>query len=86
MWPLWEVPGLTLLATRKGGMWEADEHRGAHGDADADHGEGEHAEGNDDKGEHVGPDREAAEDHAHVETDMDVWPDPRNAKVRVPTI
>jgi zinc transport system substrate-binding protein len=83
---LWEVPGLTLLATREGGMWEADEHGGAHADADADHGEGEHAEGNDGEGEHVGADREAAEDHAHGETDMHVWLDPRNAKVLVPAI
>ena len=41
---LWRVPGLTLLATREGGMWEAHEHGDEHAGADADHGDGEHAE------------------------------------------
>lgn len=46
---LWETPGLTLLATREGGMWQAQEHEGAHAEdqeregaqADADHAHGE---------------------------------------------
>ena len=42
---LWEVPGLTLLPTREGGMWEAHEHGGEHARADADHGAAEHAAG-----------------------------------------
>src|SRR5918996_1156480 len=46
---LWETPGLTLLATREGGMWQAQEHEGEHAEdqeregaqADADHAHGE---------------------------------------------
>ena len=53
---LWEVPGLTLLPTREGGMWEAHDRGNERANADADH--------------------EAAEDHAHGETDMHVWLDP----------
>ena len=51
---LWEVPGLTLLATREGGMWEWHEHGDEHAHADADHGEGEHAEEHEGEGEHAG--------------------------------
>jgi len=97
---LWKVPGLTLLATREGGMWEAHEH--GDGLADAAHGEGEHveeheeehaeehegehAEEHEGEGEHADADHEAAEDHAHGETDMHVWLDPTNAKVLVEAI
>ena len=28
---LWKVPGLTLLAAREGGMWEAHQHGDEHG-------------------------------------------------------
>ena len=63
---LWEVPGLTLLPTREGGMWEAHDRGNERANADADH--------------------EAAEDHAHGETDMHVWLDPRNANMLVPAI
>ena len=42
---LWEVPGLTLLPTREGGMWEAHEHGDEHAGADADHAQREHADG-----------------------------------------
>jgi zinc transport system substrate-binding protein len=38
---LWETPGLTLLATREGGMWETHEHEGENAE---DHEEGAHAE------------------------------------------
>jgi zinc transport system substrate-binding protein len=81
---LWEVPGLTLLATREGGMWEADEHEGEH----ADHGgEGEHAEKHEEHGAaHADADHVVGEDHAHGETDMHVWLDPGNAKVLVNAI
>ena len=79
---LWEVPGLTLLATREGGMWETHEH--GNGRADADH--GEHAEEHDGEGEHADAEHEAAEDHAHGETDMHVWLDPTNAKVLMAAI
>jgi zinc transport system substrate-binding protein len=37
-----EVPGLTLHATREGGMWEAYEHEEEPAGADADHKESEH--------------------------------------------
>src|SRR5262245_31152373 len=39
-----QTPGLTLLPTREGGMWEPDEHGDEHAGADADHGTAEHAE------------------------------------------
>jgi len=72
-----EVPGLTLLAARVGGMWEAhgqeDEHAGEH----EEHG---------DEGGHADADHAAGEDHAHGETDMHVWLDPTNAKVLVAAI
>jgi zinc transport system substrate-binding protein len=63
--------------------------RGSHPvqhDVDADHDEGEHVEENEDEGEHADADHEAAEDHAHGETDMHVWLDPRNANMLVPAI
>ena len=75
---LWRVPGLTLLATREGGMWEAHEHGGE--DADADHGEGEHPEAHRDEGERAEAEH-GATDHGQGETDMHIWLDPGNAKV-----
>jgi zinc transport system substrate-binding protein len=85
-----QTPGLTLLPTREGGMWETHEHGEDHVGADADHGDGEHAEEDEDKDEHAGmhegesehaePEHETA-DHAHRETDMHIWLDPGNAKV-----
>jgi zinc transport system substrate-binding protein len=85
-----EVPGLTLLATREGGMWEAhgqeDEHAGEHEEHED---EGEHAEEHEEhegEGEHADADHAAGEDHAHGETDMHVWLDPTNAKVLVAAI
>ena len=75
---LWRVPGLTLLATREGGMWEAHEHGGE--DAGADHGDGEHPEAHRDEGERAEAEH-GATDHAHGETDMHIWLDPGNAKV-----
>jgi zinc transport system substrate-binding protein len=77
---LWEVPGLTLLATREGGMWEAHEHGADHAGADADHGAAEHAEAHEDEGEQAETEHQAP-DHAHGETDMHIWLDPGNAKV-----
>jgi zinc transport system substrate-binding protein len=81
---LWEVPGLTLLPTREGGMWEVHEHGDEH--ADAGHGEDEHAEHKESEhaeeqaGDHAA-EHEAGAGHAHGETDMHVWLDPGNAKV-----
>jgi zinc transport system substrate-binding protein len=53
---LWEAPGLTLLATREGGMWQGQEHGHDDTDADAD-GEGGHAaedaEEHESEGEHA---------------------------------
>jgi zinc transport system substrate-binding protein len=93
---LWRVPGLTLLATREGGMWEAHEHGDEHAGTDTGQSEGEHAEEHE-KGdyaehhesehaqEHEGENAEAEHDagagHAHGETDMHIWLDPGNAKV-----
>jgi zinc transport system substrate-binding protein len=84
---LWQVPGLTLLATREGGMWEAHEHGDDPAGADADHHKGEHADEHEDEGEHAAHEGEHAEEHeagadrAHGETDMHIWLDPGNAKV-----
>jgi zinc transport system substrate-binding protein len=79
-----QTPGLTLLPTREGGMWEAHEHGGEDGGADVAHGAAEHpgAHGNaqGDAGEHAGAEHETAGD-AHGETDMHIWLDPENAKV-----
>jgi zinc transport system substrate-binding protein len=88
---LWETPGLTLLPTREGGMWEEHDHGDEHADGDADRGEAEHAEAHEEAGGHA----EAHEDedeqdhegeHAHGETDMHIWLDPSNAKVLVAAI
>jgi zinc transport system substrate-binding protein len=70
---LWQTPGLTLLPTREGGMWEEHDHGAEHGAAHE--AEGEHAEAHDDDHE-----------HEHGETDMHVWLDPGNAKVLVAAI
>jgi zinc transport system substrate-binding protein len=40
-----QTPGLTLLPTREGRMWEAHEHGVDHGGADDGHGVAEHVEG-----------------------------------------
>jgi zinc transport system substrate-binding protein len=86
---LWQVPGVTLLAAREGGMWEAHEHGDTHARTDADRGGGEHADEREHEGEHAEPreyehsaaENEAAREHAHGETDMHIWLDPGNAKV-----
>ena len=57
---LWEMPGLTLLPTREGGMWQAQDHedeseRRESERGDADHGEGRHGAGHEDAGEHAEP-------------------------------
>jgi zinc transport system substrate-binding protein len=77
---LWETPGLTLLPTREGGMWE--EH--GHGDEHAEAHEDEHAEADETEDEHAEADHEG--EHAHGETDTHVWLDPGNAKVLVAAI
>jgi zinc transport system substrate-binding protein len=66
---LWEVPGLTLLAARAGGMWES------HDDTHA----GDHAQPHEYEGSEA--ENEAAEEPAHGQTDMHIWLDPGNAKV-----
>jgi zinc transport system substrate-binding protein len=92
---LGKVPGLTLLPTREGGMWETYEHGDERPDADADRSEGEHAEEHGNEGqraeehpeqEHADAEHEGAEDHEHGETDMHIWLDPANAKVLVAAI
>jgi zinc transport system substrate-binding protein len=78
---LWRTPGLTLLATREGGMWEAHEHADEH--ADAAHTEGEHADEH--EGEHADADEhEAGAGQAHGETDMHIWLDPVTPKCSRP--
>jgi zinc transport system substrate-binding protein len=74
-----EVPGLTLLPTREGGMWEAHEHGDEHAGTATGQGGGEHTE------EHAAAAHEAAV-NAHGETDMHLWLDPRNANVLVAAI
>jgi zinc transport system substrate-binding protein len=83
---LWEAPGLTLLPTREGGMWEEHDHGNGQADADVDHGEGGHVEAREDEAQHADADHEAAEEHADRETDMHVWLDPDNAKALVTAI
>jgi zinc transport system substrate-binding protein len=79
---LWQTPGLTLLPTREGGMWEEHEHGDEH--AEAHEAEGEHAEAHEEEGGHAEADHEG--EHAHGETDMHVWLDPGNAKVLLAAI
>jgi len=90
-----EVPGLVLLATREGGMWEAHEHEdehhgeqaeGEHAAEHAEHDDDELAEEHEDEGAHSDADHAADEDHAQGEADMHVWLDPANAKVLVAVI
>ena len=83
---LWEVPGLILLATREGGMWEWHEHGDEHADADADHSRREPVGQHEGEREHAETDHEEAGEHAHGETDMHIWLDPANAKVLVAAI
>jgi zinc transport system substrate-binding protein len=83
---LWEVPGLTLLPTREGGMWEAHDNGHEQADADAAHAKGEHAEEHEDEGEHADSNHDADADNAHGEIDMHIWLDPSNAKVLVAAI
>jgi zinc transport system substrate-binding protein len=85
---LGQVPGLTLLPTREGGMWETHEH--AHdgvGHGEEEHGEGQadHDERAEPEGDH-GAEPERAATHVHGGTDMHVWLDPKNAKVLVDAI
>jgi zinc transport system substrate-binding protein len=77
---LWRTPGLTLLPTREGGMWEAHEHGGEQAGADADHGGADRPGAHGDAGEHAEVEPGAAH-RAHGETDMHIWLDPGNAKV-----
>jgi zinc transport system substrate-binding protein len=72
-----EAPGVRLLATREGGMWEEHEHEdhaehAAH-DEHAGSGGAEH-----DEGEEHG--------HAHGQFDMHLWLDPHNAEAMVGAI
>ena len=77
---LWRAPGLTLLPTREGGMWDAPEPGAEGGGADADHGAADRPGADGDDGEHSEVEHGAAH-HAHGETDMHIWLDPGNAKV-----
>lgn len=74
-----EAPGLTLLPSREGGVWEAHVH-GEHGH-DEEHADDEHEHEHDD--DHAEDEHEHEHDHDHGhgrgETDMHVWLDPANA-------
>lgn len=65
-----EVPGLTRLAYREGGPWEAHDHEEGEEHGEEEHGEEEHGE----------------EEHGHGETDMHLWLDPDNAKAMVEAV
>jgi zinc transport system substrate-binding protein len=80
-----QTPGLTLLPTREGGMWEAHEHGGEDGGAGVAPGAAEHPDAHGDRGEHAGAEHETA-GHARGETDMHIWLDPENAKVLAPAV
>jgi zinc transport system substrate-binding protein len=73
-----QAPGLTLLPTREGGIWEAHQHRDEPAGADVGHGAREPVE------QHKTEDGDAADDKAaeqgHGESDMHIWLDPANAK------
>jgi zinc transport system substrate-binding protein len=77
---LGDVPDLTLLATREGGMWEAHEHGDGNVGQDVDHRAREHAEQHEAEHDQGAADHEAAADHGRGETDMHIWLDPGNAK------
>jgi zinc transport system substrate-binding protein len=62
---LWETPGLTLLPTREGGMWEEHDHGDEHADDDGDHGDAEHAEAHEEDAEHAHADPDEGE-HAEA--------------------
>ncbi len=65
-----EVPGLTRLAYREGGPWEAHDHEEGEDHGEEEHGEEEHGE----------------EEQEHGETDMHLWLDPDNAKAMVEAV
>ena len=93
-----KAPGVELLATREGGMWDeheehaddnehADEADAEHEEHEQEHAEAEHAD------EAHAEDEEHAEDedseehaHEHGRFDMHVWLDPHNAEAMVGAI
>jgi zinc transport system substrate-binding protein len=84
-----QVPGLILLATREGGVWEAHEGGDRHAGEAADRGGVEQPHGQEPQGRQGAPreyqnaeaEREAVKEHAHGRTDLHIWLDPRNARV-----
>ena len=71
---LWRAPGLTLLPTREGGMWDAHEHGAEYAGAEPTTGQLARRQAR--RRWSTG-----AAHHAHGETDMHIWLDPGNAKV-----
>ena len=67
-----EIPAMTLLPTREGGMWEAH----AHGDDD-DH---DHDHDHDHDDAHAHEDHDDADDHARGHWDVHLWLDIDNAR------
>ena len=85
---LWQVPGVTLLAAREGGVWEAHEHGDEHVSPGVDRSGRQHLDEHEHQGGHAEPggyehseaQNEAAQQPPHGQTDMHIWLDPRNAE------
>ena len=65
-----QAPGLTLLPTREGGMWEAHQHSEGKAGADVNHGAREHGE--QDKTEDGDATDDKSPEQSHGETDMHI--------------
>ncbi len=90
---LMDAPGMTLLAGRAGGAWDAHDHDHAHDHGQHDHGEHDHGDetaaveahdehGHDEHGHDEGADAAGAHDHTpeeHGDVDAHVWLAPANA-------
>lgn len=77
-----QTPGLTLLAPREGGAFEAHAHgeEEHHAGADEGHDHHDHDHEHEHEAGHEGAPHDGHEDHAHGEADMHLWLDPENAR------
>ncbi|MCT8999072.1 zinc ABC transporter substrate-binding protein ZnuA [Chelativorans intermedius] len=77
-----QTPGLTLLAPREGGAFEAHAHGEEEHHAGVDEGHDHHDHDHEHEHEtgHEGAPHDGHEDHAHGEADMHLWLDPENAR------
>ena len=87
------APGIMLLPTRSGGLWQEYGHEdgeGEHAEHEAGHAEHheEHAQHLEQEDEHAGEAQHAParHDHDHGASDMHVWLDPQNARAMVQAI